>query len=62
MEMKILAAAIVAFCVLTVPPEPVAAQFELVEEVRLDRPATPPGEPFITFNSCLLYTSPSPRD
>ena len=49
--MKMLATAIVAFCVLTVPTAPVAAQFELVEEVRLDRPATPPGEPFITFNS-----------
>ena len=49
--MKMLATAIVAFCVLTVAPAPVAAQFELVEEVRLDRPATPPGEPFITFNS-----------
>ena len=49
--MKILAAAIVAFCVLTVAPAPVAAQFELVEEVRLDRPATPPGQPFVPFNS-----------
>ena len=49
--MKILAAAIVAFCVLTVPPEPVAAQFELVEEVRLDRPEIPPDEPFAPFNS-----------
>ena len=101
--MKFLAAAIVAFCVLTVSPAPVAAQFELVEEVFLDRPSTPPGEPPTTFNSvafdgenywvgrrnrsvlrydamfnlieeidvpfnfgdlrtCLLYTSPSPRD
>ena len=49
--MKILAAAIVAFCVLTVAPAPVAAQFELVEEVRLDRPATPLGQPFVPFNS-----------
>ena len=49
--MKMLATAIVAFCVLTVAPAPVAAQFELVEEVRLDSPATPPGEPFTTFNS-----------
>ena len=49
--MKILAAAIVAFCVLTVPTAPVAAQFELVEELRLSRPATPPGEPFASFRS-----------
>ena len=49
--MKILAAAILAFCVLTVPAAPVAAQFELVEEVFLDRPSTPAGEPPTTFNS-----------
>jgi len=49
--MKILAAAIVALGVLTVSPAPVAAQFELVEEVLLDRPSTPPGEPPTTFNS-----------
>ena len=51
-EMKILAAAIVAFSVLTVSPAPVAAQFELVEEVRLSVP--PPRNPnaaFVPFNS-----------
>ena len=44
--MKILAAAIVAFCVLTVTPAPVAAQFERIEQVRLDRPETVPFAPF----------------
>ena len=49
--MKMLAAAILAFCVLTTAPAPVAAQFKLIEEVFLDRPSTPAGEPPTTFNS-----------
>ena len=42
--MKILAAAILAFCVLTVPPAPVAADFEFVEEVFLSPPI--PFDPY----------------
>ena len=50
--MKILAAVIVAFCVLTVAPAPVAAQFELVEEVRLSVPVPDdPNAPFSVFAS-----------
>ena len=46
--MKILVAAILVFCVLAVPPAPVAAQFVFVEEVRLSVP--PQEDPDAAFS------------
>ena len=51
--MKFLAAAILAFCVVTVSPAPVVAQFEFVESALLEFPPEPraPDTSFAVFGS-----------